>query len=284
MEVPRVSVHGGHSGQFCNHAEDSLEEIVIAYIAAGYSWFGVTEHMAAVSEDFVYPDEKESGLNARTLQHRFENYFAKCFELKEKYRDQVELLVGFEVESCSGSVEFVQQTIDKFKPDYIVGSVHHVSDLMIDFSQERYQTAIAYHGGIEALYCKYFDQQFEMIERFEPSVVGHFDLIRIFDVDYKQTIKIPAVRDCIKRNLQAISDRELILDYNMSGFDKLGQEPYPTESILNEAIDLGIAIVPGDDSHGVNMVGRHYERGIDQLIAAGGSLDFRKPRPFLLED
>ena len=56
MNVPKpVSVHGGHSGQFCGHAKDTLEEIVLAYIDQRYPWVGITEHMPPVSDAFVYP-------------------------------------------------------------------------------------------------------------------------------------------------------------------------------------------------------------------------------------
>ncbi|MFT4712930.1 MAG: histidinol-phosphatase (PHP family) [Candidatus Azotimanducaceae bacterium] len=278
MEALKVSVHGGHSGQFCNHAEDSLEEIVLAYIAAGFTWFGVTEHMPAVTEQFVYPDERDAGLSADKLQRRFHDYFTECIRLKQKYKTQVELLVGFEIESCTGSVAFVDHIIERYKPDYIVGSVHHVSDMMIDFSAEEYEKAVQYHGGIEQLYCAYFDQQLEMIERFEPSVIGHFDLIRIFDRAYMKTMDHPGVAERITRNLEAIKSHDLILDFNMAGFDKPGGEPYPHQSILHTAKSMGISLVPGDDSHGVKMVGRHYDEGLARLAEAGVSPNFRKPR------
>jgi histidinol-phosphatase (PHP family) len=31
-----VSLHGGHSGQFCGHAKDTLDEIVRTYIEQRY--------------------------------------------------------------------------------------------------------------------------------------------------------------------------------------------------------------------------------------------------------
>jgi len=277
LKAPKVSVHGGHSGEFCNHASDSLEQIVLAYIDAGFSWVGVTEHMHAVSEEFVYPDEREAGLNAAKLKSRFGQYFAECTRLKEKYHDRIELLVAFEIESCSGSVAVIEHIIDTFKPDYIVGSVHHVSDFMIDYSRDEYDKAVRFHGGVEQLFCQYFDQQYEMIVRYKPSVVGHFDLIRLFDPDYLRTLSRPEVANRVNRNLEKVREFDLILDFNMAGFDKEGREPFPTKSILNQAAAMGIAIVPGDDSHGVSMVGRHYDKGIERLIEAGVGLDFRKP-------
>ena len=60
--VQRVSVHGGHSGEFCCHAVDSLEEIVVAYIEKGLDWVGITEHAPPVDDRFRYPEEIKAGL------------------------------------------------------------------------------------------------------------------------------------------------------------------------------------------------------------------------------
>ena len=75
---PPVSVHGGHSGQFCGHARGTLEEMVLAYIDQGYPWVGITEHMPPVTDAFVYPEEKSAGLDAGILKDRFADYMTTC--------------------------------------------------------------------------------------------------------------------------------------------------------------------------------------------------------------
>lgn len=45
-----------HSGQFCGHAQDSLEEIVKAAIAKNMRVFALTEHMPREDKD-MYPEE-----------------------------------------------------------------------------------------------------------------------------------------------------------------------------------------------------------------------------------
>ncbi len=54
-------------------------------------------------------------------------------------------------------------------------------------------------------------------------------------------------------------------------------EPYVARPILERARELGIAVVPGDDSHGVDGVGLHTEEGIERLRSAGLSTDWRRP-------
>ena len=78
-----VSIHGGHSGDFCNHAENSLEEIINSYIQKGFSWIGIAEHMPPVSDDFLYPEEKNAGLDSKKMYSRFASYFSTCRALKE---------------------------------------------------------------------------------------------------------------------------------------------------------------------------------------------------------
>ena len=274
----RVSVHGGHSGQFCNHAVDSLEEIVKAYIRCGYAWMGITEHIPPISDEFMYPDEIEAGLNSELMYVRFEEYIEEGRRLQREYQDQIELYVAMEIETYGGYRQHVEKLIKKFKPDYIVGSIHHVDDIPIDHSLEFYEQAIGKSGGIDALYCRFFDQQFKMLERFKPAVVGHLDLIRIFDPDYKNRIKIPEVWERIVRNLEIVKQHELILDYNIRSLVRGGREPYITTSILELALEMGIAVVPGDDSHGVDSIGVNIDDAIKNLKNLGFKTNWRKPR------
>lgn len=275
-ETIKVSVHGGHSGQFCQHAQDDLESIILAYIDQGFSWVGITEHIPPLSDDMRYPDETEAGLSADFLQQRFTQYFQLGRELQQKYADRIELLLAFEIETYPGTRDYVNSLINQFQPDYLVGSLHHVNGIGIDYSRDYYQLALANAGSMKQLYCDYFDSQFLMMEQFCPAVVAHFDLIRAFDPDYLSTLADPEIIERIERNLDFIADNKLIMDFNLRGFDK-GLEQYPSLSVLKRAMAKGIAIVPGDDSHGVNSVGRNYDQGLTVLANLGASLQWQKP-------
>lgn len=274
--VTKVSAHGGHSGQFCQHAQDSLESIVKAYIEQGFSWIGITEHIPPTTDKMRYPDEADAGLSAEFLQQRFAEYFQLGRELQRKYADQIELLLAFEIENYQGTGDHVRKLIEQYKPDYLVGSLHHVNNIGIDYNKEYYDKALAKAGDIQKLYCDYFDEQYQMLQEFCPAVVGHFDLIRVFDQDYLSTLSQPEVIEKIERNLDFIAEKNLILDFNLRGFDK-GPEQYPSLSILKKAIARGIALVPGDDSHSVASVGRNYDQGVAVLSNLGITLQWHKP-------
>ncbi len=49
--------HHSHSGQFCGHAENSLEEMVQEAIARGMEVMALTEHMPRDQEADLYPEE-----------------------------------------------------------------------------------------------------------------------------------------------------------------------------------------------------------------------------------
>ena len=276
MNVARVSVHGGHSGQFCHHASDMLEDVVRTYVDRGYEWVGITEHMAPLSDAHRYPDEIKDNLSANRMLARFRDYFEECRTLRHKYHNQITLFSAFETETYAGSAAFIETLVKELQPDYLVGSVHHVNDICIDYDAAMYRTAVNSAGGLTALYRAYFDDQFAMLQELEPAVVGHFDLIRKLDPAYEETLADTGVQKRIARNLAFVAERGLIIDFNLRGFDN-ATEQYPCRPILERALAMGIAVVPGDDSHGVDSVGRNYERGIELLLSLGANTDWQVP-------
>ncbi|MCZ6852602.1 MAG: histidinol-phosphatase [Gammaproteobacteria bacterium] len=272
-----VSVHGGHSGSFCGHALDTLEDIVERYIELGFEWVCLTEHMPAEIARLIAPEDAAQGLSVVELQHRFDQYFSECRRLKSLHRDKIDILVGFETDAYTGYENAVANLISRHQPDMIVGSVHHVHDILFDGSLDDYQRAVKLSGSIEALYCDYFDKQLELIERFEPAVVGHFDLIRIYDADYMHRWEDVRVRDRAIRNLSRIKELGLILDLNVRALSKGAMEPSISAPLMEYAITEGILMSTGDDSHGVESVAANLHEGAHILKARGGSMDWSKP-------
>lgn len=277
MTFERASIHGGHSGQFCSHAQDSLEEVVQAYIDQGFTWVGITEHMPPPDDRFLYPEERLAGLTAASMKERFAHYMAEARRLQYAYAGRIEILVAFETEAVTGAIDLARQLIDQFGPDYVVGSVHHIADIPFDYSAETYQQAVTAAGGIQALYCRYFDRQLELIQRLIPQVVGHFDLIRIFDPHYRHHLMLPAIQERIQRNLALIRQLNLILDFNVSALKKGASEPYLCRPILKQALRLGIPVVPGDDAHSAGTVGLYLNEGERILQELGFDTRWCKP-------
>ncbi len=276
--IPFVSIHGGHSGQFCSHAADTLEEIIQLYIEKQFSWVGITEHTPTISEDLLYPEQIAAGLTPELLLDRFGEYMLECRRLQNKYRNKIQIFAAMEIETYSGYEQFVPYLIHRFQPDYIIGSVHFVNDMPFDYSPSKYNSTVESVGGRDELYCLYFDQQYKMIKLLKPSVIGHFDLIRIFDNEYKDRLLKPEIIQRIERNLKLIKALDLIMDFNLRSMAKGADEPYISNSILKMAYELEIAVVPGDDSHGLNSVGDFLAEGIEILTNLGFDTNWRKPK------
>ena len=72
------------------------------------------------------------------------------------------------------------QTNNRFNLDFLVGSIHHVNEIPIDFNQEQFSKAQAHCGSLDKLFERYFDSQFDLLQKIRPKVVGDFDLIRMY--------------------------------------------------------------------------------------------------------
>lgn len=280
--IERISLHGGHSGQFCSHAKDRLEDIIKRYVELEFRSVGITEHIPPANDNFIYPDEKRLKLTAADLYKRFEAYFSTVTALKKKYASQIKIYAGMETETCSGYIPHIKKLIARFKPDYIVGSVHHINDICFDYSKENYEKLAAQFDSVLDMYNAYFDIQYEMIQQIKPFVVGHFDLIRIYDDEYEKRFNDSEIQKKICRNLELIQSLNIVLDYNLRPLAKGKKEPYLSTFILNTAKKLGIPVIPGDDSHSINEAGLYVDSAIRTLKTIGFSTCW--PTPILLDD
>ena len=269
-----ISLHGGHSGQFCNHAKDSLEDIIRSYIQKGFKQVGISEHIPPLEDQFLFPEEVAAGLTAESIRERFSGYSGTLDRLKEKYQSEIRIFKGMETEVWPGYESQVKDLVQTFRPDYIVGSVHHLKDRPLDYSQEVYDSLARECGGIEAMYQNYFDCQHEMIRILKPFVVAHFDLIRIFDSDYEARVLKPEIQERIHRNLKLIKDLGLVMDLNLRPLARGEKEPYPTRSILEKIQDMGIPMIPGDDSHSAAQAGTNVPKAVALLASMGFDTDW----------
>lgn len=224
--------HHSHSGQFCGHAKDTLEEMVQQAISLGMSSFALTEHIPRDEED-LYPEEEKPG-GANELIRIFDAFYPEAIRLREKYASQINLLIGFEGEWIRpSSLNIIQTLLERYKFDMLMGSVHHVHTKPIDYDHDMYYEAREIAGGTdEQLFGDYFDSQFEMLKALKPPVVGHFDLIRLKSDDpEKNWTTMPKVWTKIERNLDFIASYGGILELNSSAIRKGMIEPYPKAEI-----------------------------------------------------
>jgi histidinol-phosphatase (PHP family) len=168
--------------------------------------------------------------NAESLAGLSDLFYVEATRLKNKYRTQISLPIGFESEWIRPkSLELVKELQRKYRFDMFVGSVHHVHTIPIDFDPAMYEQARDKAGGSdERLFEDYFDAQYEMLQALKPPIVGHFDLIRLHSDDPERSFQQwNGVWKRIIRNLQLVADYKGLLELNSAALRKEMSEPYP---------------------------------------------------------
>ncbi len=268
--MPWFSYHGGHSGEFCRHAKGDLEAVVQRAIAAGFSHYGLSEHIARYRSEDLFPEERD--LTPDDLITTFEAYVVRARQLQTKYEDQIDLLVGFETERLPPGdwATRMRETRARLRIDYIVGSVHDVEGLVIDYKPEHTASVAERVGGVEELHVRYFDALTELVSELRPEVVGHIDLIRKFEGE-NPVFGARAWRH-LEGTLEAVRSVGGVLDVN-AATRRRGLGPvYPLPAILERARAMGIGVTLGDDGHGAHDVGV----GLDACMAAISAAGYRE--------
>ncbi|ODV78318.1 histidinol phosphate phosphatase H [Suhomyces tanzawaensis NRRL Y-17324] len=272
--------HHSHSGTYVSHAVDSLDDIVEKAAAIGFKIFCLTEHMPRLNNQFLYPEELEKSYTTANLSSNFTNYLQHAQKLQSHYNAGTELkiLIGFEVEGIDlEHIQYSQSILDQ-NPciNMTVGSVHYVHLVPIDFSAEQWLEARTKtkENTTRALYRDYFDLQYQVISTLKPLVIGHFDLIRLFEpIDEidpttgKQLAEIniendwPDVWQLVVRNIEFVGSYGGLFELNSAAIRKGWSGPYPKQDMC-EAIKKygGGRFCLSDDSHGLKQIGLNFKK------------------------
>jgi histidinol-phosphatase (PHP family) len=310
--------HHSHSGQFCpGHARNTLEEMLTAAISKKMSVFALTEHMPRHETDF-YPEER-AGPHMAMFEGHIKNesgYFKEALRLRDKYQHGgssgaeggnaknglIRVPIGFESdwiregEGPEGSLGLIERSLSLRVPtgrsyagfDFLVGSVHHVHTIGIDYTREDYVRAREISGGSdERLFEDYFDAQFAMLRAVRPPVVGHLDLIRLMSEEPDGVLgHWQGVWERLVRNLDFIVSYGGLVELNFSAVRKGMREPYPRGEVCRAFMERGGRFVVSDDSHGVDQVAFGYDRLLPFLEQVGikevcflGHAEEREERP-----
>ena len=143
------------------------------------------------------------------------------------------------------SLTDIQDLLGQYQLAFLVGSVHHVHSIPIDYSAELFGIALRASGdSIEKLYGDYFDSQYAMLLALRPKIVGHFDLIRLKSKSPNESFKHhPIVWHKIERNLDYVVTYGGLLEINTAGWRKGLEEPFPKHEVcqVSRTCCLGLA-------------------------------------------
>jgi len=233
--------------KLCNHAEGEIFEYIEKAIECGTKYFGFSEH-APMNFDQKY----------RISFDQMAKYEQEVLNAKEKYKDKIEILLGYEVDYLKS---YMDERVLNADVDYLIGSVHFIDEWGFDNPEFIGNYA---NQNIDEIWQKYFDAIEDMAKSRLFDIVGHLDLIKVFKFMPKKSIN-----EIAKRALLAIKEAGMSLEINAAGLRKPIGELYPSLSLLKEAKKLDIPITFGSDAHKPEQVGL-YKNEITNMLKSVG--------------
>lgn len=269
--------HHSHSGDHVAHATDTLESIVAHADEMGFSTYCLTEHMPRLEDQFLYPEERDRKYTTESLENNFTAFLEHADRVQKHYNAKkgIQVLVGFEIEGLdTGHIDYARALLNAPNgPNMAVGSVHYVHGIPIDFNSELWLAAQqkTAEKTARALYRDYYVLQNQVLVELQPSVVGHFDLIRLFaplgetDPTTRKTIAEidvqkdwPEVWAQIEANIRLVVEYGGLFELNSAAIRKGWKLPYPQADVGREIVRLGGRFCLSDDAHSVAQVGLNY--------------------------
>lgn len=260
MNPIRANLHT-HS-DYCDGIA-SLETMVRAAVDAEYLVLGFSGHSPLpFPNEYAMTPAKEA------------KYIADLQQLKEKYREQIEILIGLEWDF---DTPIDQVPLDIY--EYTISSVHQLhpngKPYAVDYTEEEFEACLqdGYGGDWTAMLQDYFDAVVEAALRPHVDVIGHFDLPRknnrgqrFFPEDDPRYIEMAL--DALDRICTQRPD--VVFEINMGGIAKHNMpEPYPSMRWLEYLRERGMRITLQADAHTPAALSQLWDRAIDTARQAG---------------
>lgn len=181
-------------------------------------------------------------------------YFEDIYLAQESYGPKLMVKAGIEVGFDHGLEEPIEQLLDKYPFDFVMGSVHCLEHVAISSHREYFRY---YEGKTAAQICHdYFSTMGESVRSGLFDVIGHFDLYRRYGSDYFGPEMADMQKPYIEEILPELARQNIGLEVNTSGIRKGGHGTYPTIEILKKAKASGITVfTTGSDAHRLEHLG-----------------------------
>jgi histidinol-phosphatase (PHP family) len=255
MPLPDYHMHT----PLCRHAVGEPSEYAARAVALGLREIGMSDHSPMKRDDF---DD---------WRMRFDQLGEYVEKVMKARRDHPGLAIrlALEVDYLPGQEEWIRHLASLHPWDYLIGSVHYVSDTWdVDnpFKLSEWKQRDAFE-----VWSVYFERLTAAAASGLFEIIGHADLPKKFNF-------VPA-RDCtplFRRFLEAAKSVDCAIELNTAGLRKDCREIYPSPAFLRLALETGVAITFGSDAHAPGEVGADF----DQAIALAKSVGYDRFRVF----
>ncbi|KAF6571889.1 histidinol-phosphatase HisJ [Paenibacillus sp. SEL3] len=254
----KIDYHTHHAR--CGHAIGSLEEYVQQGIRLGLDQLGLSDHMPLlhVKPADYYP---EMAMPMEELPR----YVEECLELKERFKEQIDIRVGLEGDYIEGWEREIEDIITAYPWDYVIGSVHFLGEWDItDFRQVHHWEG----KNVLEVYRTYYNAVSKAAATGLYDIMGHLDVIKRFGYHPKPE-EMEELRELERSALSAVARSGRAMELNASGLSKPCAEMFPSRRMLDEAFSLGIPLTVGSDAHDPAKLSEHLEKARALLYEVG---------------
>jgi len=265
MKMIKYNLHT-HS-TYCD-GQNTIEEMIKGAVNYNFDIIGITSHGPL-------PFETDWTMKNKDLN----KYFKEVEILKKKYQDKIDILIGLELDYLPDKkMDYVNKDIFN-KLDFWIGSNHFLGKLesgeywTVDYSIEEIEKGVEenFNGSMKEAVLKYYDYMESMVKSYEPTILGHLDLIKknnekniLFNEDsvwYKKRIE---------KLLNTLSKSKTVIEMNTGGkYRGYSEEYYPSRWILEEICSRKLPITINRDAHDIKSLNYDYEYSIEYLKDIG---------------
>ena len=225
----------------CHHAFGENEEYVLSAIARGVKILGFSCHAP-----MPYPNGYESYYKMRTDE--LEEYVHSVLELKERYKDKIDIKLGLETEYYP---ELHEKSVDLWKNfpiDYLILGQHFI-DKEYDEGKDPAPRASDDKGRVTA----YVERVVSALELGIFTILAHPDLINYTGGDSE------FYDGQMRRLIGAAIKNGVYLEYNLLG--QSDKRAYPVAKFWHFVAEMGAKVVIGCDAHSPDRVAKADEIG-----------------------
>ena len=232
----------------CGHAHGTEREYIEAAISEGYKILGFSDHTPQ-----PYPDGYRSRI--RMDMSELPDYTETLVKLRDEYKGQIEILIGYEVEYTHKYFEPLLKELKNYPLDYIIQGQHFVEDEVDGFY-------VGSKTDSEEKLKAYVDFTIEGMKTGLFTYLAHPDLIQFTGPD-----------DIYNRHMskivEASIDLNLPLEVNIYGF--VDGRWYPCDRFLKLAREYNPKYIIGLDAHTPEIVRQpeHIDGLMDFLARHG---------------
>ncbi len=236
----------------CRHAVGGPSEYAAHALRAGLDEIGFSDHSPMARDDFD---------DWRMRSDQLDAYVERVAQARRDH-PSLTIRLALEVDFIPGQEEWIRSLAARHPWDYLIGSVHYVSD---SWDMDNPQKLSEWKKrDVFEVWATYFDRLTQAAESGLFDIIGHADLCKKFCFYPRE--------DChplFRRFTRAAATHGVAIELNTAGLRKDCREIYPSREFLSLAFADGVPITFGSDAHAPGEVGMNFDDAVELARSVG---------------